>query len=164
MKGSEGFRGRLLRLISENPGLHFRELQRRMETAVGQLEYHLYQLDRDGKISIKKDGRNVRYFSNESGTISDRRIAFYMRNRFSRDLIVKSLSAGGEFVKVQNSGKVISLVNQMADEGVIEIQVRNSQTFVSLTERDVVMAFLRKYRNSFLDSLASAILGLIDEP
>ena len=163
MKDAESFREKLLKVISSNPGLHFRELQRRTDSAVGQLEYHLYQLERGGKIVSRKDGRNLRYFHNESGTISDRRIAFFMRNRIGKEILVKTLGEANGYVKVSNSEKYVSIVNQMADEGLITVQIRGSQTYVSLKDRDALISFLKKYSGSFLDSLASAMFNLMDE-
>ncbi|MCL4332322.1 MAG: hypothetical protein M1162_02235 [Candidatus Thermoplasmatota archaeon] len=164
MTGKEPFRESLLKVILANPGLHFRELQRRTLSAVGQLEYHLYQLERDAKVVSRRDGRNLRYFSNESGTISERKIAFYMRNRVGRDVIVRGLSEGNRYFRVPGNEKTLSVVGQMVDEGLVDVEVRNGNTFVLLRDRESIIAFLKKYSRSFLDSLASAMFSLIDEP
>ena len=87
-----------------------------------------------------------------------------MRNRIGKEILVKTLGEANGYVKVSNSEKYVSIVNQMADEGLITVQLRGPQTYVSLKDREALIAFLKKYRGSFLDSLASAMLNLMDEP
>ena len=163
MKIAEPFREMLLRLISENPGLHFRELQRRTDSAVGKLDYHLYQLERGGRIISRKDAGNVRYFSSESGTISDRRIAFYLRNKTGRELLLKALSNKNGFSGLSFSEKENAMIRQMEKDGIIVVDGEGNRIRIEVRNRNELISFLKRYGQSFVDSIALSILGLIDE-
>jgi predicted transcriptional regulator len=55
-------RKKIHELITEHPGLHFRELQRRTDLATGQLEYHLHYLLRSNLLQAEKKEHNIRYY------------------------------------------------------------------------------------------------------
>ena len=56
-------RKRVYNLIKRSPGLHFRELKRRLKLATGQLQYHLSQLQEAHLVRAEKDGRFTRYYA-----------------------------------------------------------------------------------------------------
>ncbi|WP_075057464.1 winged helix-turn-helix transcriptional regulator [Thermogymnomonas acidicola] len=63
MRTDSSVREDISEAIRKNPGIHFRELQRMLGLAVGQLEYHLYRLEVEGgRIFSRQDGRYRRYF------------------------------------------------------------------------------------------------------
>ncbi len=51
--------------ISENPGIHLRELQRCIGCAMGALQYHIYQLEVDGEIIAIKNGNTKHFFNSD---------------------------------------------------------------------------------------------------
>ncbi|MHB1493262.1 MAG: hypothetical protein ACYCSG_05765 [Thermoplasmataceae archaeon] len=163
MKEEDSFRIILFKLINENPGLHFREIQRRLNSAVGKLDYNLYQLERDGKIFSKRDGRNVRYFSNESDTVSERKLAVFLRSSLGREILIKALKAGDHGILLDGTEKLKPLLDQMRADGIIEISPIEFGFNVKLKDRSALIKFLKKYGESFIDSLAASILKLLDE-
>lgn len=60
MNGGEGRTGtwaeRLLSFIQRYPGVHLREIRRRLQIPIGTLDYHLYRLGRRGLISVRFQG------------------------------------------------------------------------------------------------------------
>ncbi|MHB1709117.1 MAG: hypothetical protein ACYCT2_06565 [Thermoplasmataceae archaeon] len=163
MTQPENFREKLMETISENPGLHFRELQRRTGSAVGKLDYHLYQLERAGRIFSKKEGGNTRFFSNESGTVSEREIAYYLRIKFGKEVIVGALSGSGYHISTGIPEQKAQIMREMESAGIITVLEDEKEYQVSLRDRDAIVRFLKKYGQSFIDSIALSILNLIDE-
>ena len=53
---------RISGLILNSPGLHFREIQRRLSIATGALAYHLRVLADSGLIRSERHGRFLRFF------------------------------------------------------------------------------------------------------
>ncbi|MDD4127501.1 MAG: winged helix-turn-helix transcriptional regulator, partial [Methanomicrobium sp.] len=53
----------LYSLIEGNPGLHYRELQRKSFLKNGTFEYHINQMESEGLIKSVKDKSKVRYFT-----------------------------------------------------------------------------------------------------
>lgn len=162
MNESESFRERLLNIITENPGLHFRELQRRTGSAVGQLDYHLYQLERKGEIYSVKDRHVLRFFSSTSDTMLERKIALHMRNNVSKEIILRTAVAGEKELTDLQEMVMQSLEGMMRD-GILLYEVSGGKALVTLENRETVVRFLKKYSRSFIDSLAYSIFRMLDE-
>lgn len=157
-------RSTVLKTVEENPGLHFREIQRRTRCATGQLQYHLYQLEREGIIVRKIDGRVTRYFSNERGTVMERNILFHLRNRESLSIIMKLLS--GDMVASELAGKrkdeeALDRLNIMVKEGIVDQRRSGSEIYYSLHDRNSIIDVMKRYRESFLDTLAFNLFSLL---
>ncbi len=163
MKESGSFRELLLKLIRENPGLHFREIQRRTVSAVGKLDYNLYQLEREGLISSRRDGKVLRFFSSDQDSAQDRMLAFHLRNWQSRDLLIRAADSGDAGLRIPGNSKYRKNVERMAEDGILQVSDRGDTLIISVTDRDDLLKFLKKYGDSFIDSIASSIYRLLDE-
>ena len=155
-------------IISENPGIHFREIQRKSGAAVGQVEYHIYQLERMEKISIKKDGKLKRYFLLNNTGFNDRKILYFLRNKFSRDIIFYllenesaelSMFLSGRKSRQENTRQVIS---DMINQGIIHTESKSSTNYLFLTDPENTMLMLKKFRESFLDTMSNNIMSMLD--
>ena len=62
---STTLREQILECISENPGIHLRELQRCLGCAMGALQYHIYQLVDDHEIVAIKNGNAKHFFKSD---------------------------------------------------------------------------------------------------
>jgi predicted transcriptional regulator len=162
---NESTKESIINTIKENPGLHFRELQRRSGFAVGQLEYHLYQLLKENRITTRQDGKLIRYFSNETGNARLRNISYHLRGRISRDIIIELLRKNEKTLRKssQNDEKYMFVIDAMSKDGIIDKHVDQGVITIRLKNRQEIMDFLSQYRNSFLDSLAYTMLDLFEE-
>ncbi len=162
-------RDSIISLIVKNPGIHFREIQRKSGLAVGQLEYHLYQLENDDEIFIREDGNVKRYFSASSGTYSERQMLFYLRSNIGRDILQKL--SRSEFMplhvlmrarksKLERRKKIIE---EMEKDGILEIFKDLGIVKVKIRERTKLIEIARKYRESILESLSENFISLLDE-
>jgi DNA-binding transcriptional ArsR family regulator len=66
--GELDIRRRIVRLVREYPGLHVREVARRLETSVALVEYHLPPLLESGLLQEQRDERYQRLFAPGPGT------------------------------------------------------------------------------------------------
>src|SRR3989338_9240214 len=57
-----GVRREIFELIKQCPGLHFREIKRRTNLAIGALQYHLNVLEKNNFVRSEKKGKFTRYF------------------------------------------------------------------------------------------------------
>lgn len=163
-------RDKLLKIISENPGIHFREIQRISSMAVGQAEYHLYQLERSEKVMIREDGKNRRYFIPDQGSLLDRKIIFYLRGPYSSS-VIQSLIRQGELedravVKGRRSKqeKIREAIGNMEKDGVILRNFVDGVEHLALADRNRVIKILKKYRKGFIGTLEENLYSLLDEP
>lgn len=164
MKETEPFRDRLLALIKSNPGLHFRELQRRTGSAVGKLDYHLYQMERKGEIFSRSDGKTVRFFFSGSDTILERRIAFHMRNPQAREILMRAIADENGTMNIAANEKTKRILLPMEEDGILTAEFDVDRVAIALTDKSTVVMFLKKYRESFIDSIAFSIFRMLDEP
>ncbi len=162
MNETESFRDRLLQIIMENPGLHFRELQRRTGSAVGKLDYHLYQLERMGQIYSVKDDRVVRFFSSSSDTVLERNLAIYLRNQVSREIIIRVAIAGESEIN-GITDRILRVLEDMGKSGILSYEVEGDHARIVLLNREYIVRYLKKYGKSFIDSIAYSIFRLLDE-
>ena len=155
-------------IISENPGIHFREIQRKSGAAVGQVEYHIYQLERMEKISIRKDGKLKRYFLLNNTGFNERKIIYFLRNRLSREIIFYLLENGNAEFSVFLSGRkskqenVRQIISDMLDQGVLHSESKSSSSYLFLADPDNMKIILKKFRQSFLESMSSNIMSLLE--
>jgi predicted transcriptional regulator len=85
-------RKRLLDIVKNKPGIHFREIQRDAEVAMGELEYHLQVLEKLELISKTVSKGYTRYYpAYELGT-DDKRIMGQLRQEKLRDIVLFLLS------------------------------------------------------------------------
>jgi len=86
----------LYHTILKYPGLHFRELVRKIGSSEGTVRYHLNYLERRNLIIEKSDGGYVRYFVNDTVGNGDKELMAILRNKTQRYIILNLLfhSAG----------------------------------------------------------------------
>lgn len=162
MSPNQEIREELLVTITQNPGLHFRELQRRSGMATGQLEYHLYQLEKERRIFKRKDGKMLRFFSNESGNELERAIVYYLRNRISREILLICLSSKGGvqgklYEKWQKKDEIKEMLKRLGTDGIVT-EMNGS---VKIDNPPLILQTMEKFRSSFLDTMASALISLL---
>ena len=91
-------RMRIYRLIRRNPGLHLRELQRRLDIPLSSLEHHVDYMIRKNILYREKDGRYTRYFSRQL-TYDERKLISALRHEKLREIVLLVLEE--EKVKFQ---------------------------------------------------------------
>ncbi len=158
----------ILDVIRSNPGIHFREIQRRTGAAVGQIEYHLYQLERLEKIHSREDGKIRRYFTSEGTGLIQRRVIFFLRNPAGREIILLLLQKGklpeGSLTKGRKPvrERKFQLLDDMVRENVLRSSVESGIRYYELTDPSSIKQTLNAFRESFLDMLTSNIISILD--
>jgi len=78
----------IYKFILENPGLHFRELGRRLNIPRSTINYHLNCLKKQGLIITKKDYKYNRYFISEDMGEREKKILNIIRVETTRDVLL----------------------------------------------------------------------------
>ena len=150
-------RKRIYEEIVMNPGLHFRELQRRLGMQVGMLEYHLEVLKKNGLVVSKESGKYVRYYPNTHMTREERKIIGLLRNEKIRNILIFILERGevnhGELSQGlgMKSSTLSYYLNILVKEGVVEKDSRGRERYYRVAKEDEVASTIIRYRKSFLD-------------
>lgn len=74
--------------ISENPGLHLRELNRNIDFSFGSLRYHLNYLIKKGLVITESDHGFIRYYSSKNVCKTDRKILNLLQYDTIRKILI----------------------------------------------------------------------------
>jgi len=161
--------------IKQNPGLHFRELCRRITINRGSLEYHLRYLIKHNLIYEKNEGKFTRYYANGSVGSRQREILNCLQHKILRRIIIYLLSVGSasnlelskclekdistiSFHLKKLEEKEIIEQSSIVKEGVIgkkgyivKRHRRKNEKLFSLKESVMIFDLLINYKDSFHD-------------
>lgn len=97
---SSSMKANILALVQEIPGLHFREIARRMETSIALVEYHLRQLDDEGRVFVEADASSKRVYCKDCGLDAfDRQLLQVLRNELRAKILLYLLQQAPEPVR-----------------------------------------------------------------
>jgi predicted transcriptional regulator len=153
--------------IKKSPGIHFRELQRRLDLVVGNLQYHLHYLGKRNLIKASSDGDYVRYFAKDrSLNENEKKILSFLRRSTCRHILIQLLNNPNLNNKelsqaVGLSPSTISwTLNKLVGAGIIErIKIGRKSTF-AIIEPSIVSELLICYKESFLDTLVDGFIEM----
>ena len=74
--------------ISKYPGTYIREMEKSLSLSLGDLQYHIQQLEKADLISSHDDGRRKRYFVKNEVNYFDREILSFIKMRTPRRIIL----------------------------------------------------------------------------
>jgi predicted transcriptional regulator len=160
-------RKRIYDQIKKSPGIHFREIQRRLELVVGSLQYHLHYLEKRNLIKASSDGDYVRYFARDrSLTETERKILSLLRRSSCRHILIQLLKNPNLNNKelsqaVGLSPSTISWnLNKLVEAGIIErVKIGRISTF-TIVDPSAVYELLICYKESFLDTLVDGFIEM----
>lgn len=162
-------RDRLYKAIEENPGLHFRELQRRSGMAVGSLQYHLQVLERHHLVRIEKTGKFSRFYSVRGPQLGDKQVLMsFLRKptvrRIVLFLIEKKRAANDQISKkCELSPSTVSWhMNELLSKGIVGKRKRGRKIAYFISDPVGTAELLKGYRESFVDELVDNFVQVWD--
>lgn len=162
-------RKRIYEEIVMNPGLHFRELQRRLNMPTGMLEYHLNVMIKDGIVVARNEGKYRRFFANTVMSSKERKILGLLRSDIARKMVIFVLENERVNHKriVEHMGLSPSTVsyhlNKLVKNGILKREIVGRENYYSVIEPKIVAYTIIKHRKSFLDSLVDNFAKIWEE-
>jgi Uncharacterized protein conserved in archaea len=160
-------RRRLYEQIKKSPGIHFRELERRLHLVVGNLQYHLQYLEKKNLIRASSDEDYVRYFiKDRSLDETERKIISFLRRSGCRHILIQLLSNPELNNKelsqaVGLSPSTISWnLNKLVEAGIIEREKNGRISRFTIVDPPKVVELLICYKESFLDTLVDGFIEM----
>ncbi|NPA76431.1 MAG: winged helix-turn-helix transcriptional regulator [Candidatus Diapherotrites archaeon] len=153
-------RQRILEAIYRKPGLHFRELARATGLATGQLEYHIYRLEKAGLIRAEKDGKYTRYYPPMDYEESVKEVLKLLNRPRVKEIL--EFVAENEPARTEDISKYVGLsqsatlwhLRKLVDAGVLAESKDGREKRYSLTNRSAVLQALKIHKDGLLDELA----------
>jgi predicted transcriptional regulator len=151
--------------VKENPGLHMRELQRRLKIPLSTLEYHLDYLERKEILSLEDDRRYCRYFAEEH-THEEKKLLSALRQKRLREIILLVLSEERVCFKELSRETMIAdstlshYLGFLAEKEILVKERIGAETCYRVKSEKTVVTSLLCYRTSFVDKLVDNVLAL----
>lgn len=151
--------------IAKSPGLHFREIQRRVGMATGSVDYHLHFLHKNGLVRTEKAGRFLRYYAtNVQFEQGDKDLLSLLRQERIRHILIYLIEK-----KKANASKIAEelgytpsnlswYLKTLQEKGVIKQAKRGRFRFYSVADKEQIIKCLVTYRSSFLDALVDRFI------
>jgi predicted transcriptional regulator len=161
------FRDLLMKHISENPGVRYRELLRLTGVVNGVLTYHLSALEKSDRVRVDRKIRITRYYPLNVST-DELDIIGCIKPETARKIILfmleNDLCTFGEIV--DHTGRVPSTVSwnlkRLRDAGII-LERHGEYTLYRIANRKTMIEILSKYKKSFMDEIVNNYIEMIDE-
>ncbi len=144
--------------VKSNPGLHLREIQRRLSIPLTSLDYHLGYLVHQNLLYRDGEGFYTRYFDEEFDQ-HDRLILSILRQRRLREILLILLSqtkmAYGDLLSSLNipSSTLSLYLSKLVDAEIVERHSVGRETYYTVNGGGRVADLLVLYRSSFMDRL-----------
>jgi predicted transcriptional regulator len=155
----------IYRHIVRHPGLHLRELERRLNVSLGDLRYHLDRMEKAGHITTQFDGYRKTYFATRGFFVQDKAVLALLRQGSPRSLILhlmgRSVAPFEELRKVLGVSKsTLSFhLKKLRRAGVVVTVRREGRTLYGLANKDRVAQLLITYKDSFVDAAVDRVVA-----
>ena len=160
-------RKRVYDQIRKSPGIHFRELERRLELVVGSLQYHIHYLEKKNLIRAQTDGDYVRYFARDMSLNEiDRKILSLLRRSGCRHILIQLLNNPDLNNKQLSQALGLSAstiswnLNILIEAGIIERKKIGRTSNFIIVDPSAVCKLLICYKESFLDALVDGFIEM----
>lgn len=158
----------IFQTVSDNPGIHFRDLLERLEYAQGTLQYHLRELEKADLLEPEDDGKFTRYYAAGEFDETDRTVINALRREYARRIIAHLAAEGPQTTsgladRLERSPSTISWhLSKLDDAGLVERDREGRSVYYELTDPDRVTYLYTIYRKSLKDRVVDRLFDLWD--
>jgi predicted transcriptional regulator len=137
----------IFQYISLNPGVHFREIQRALQIAIGALDYHLKFLEKNEVIAVKDEGHYRRYYPRNKFDTKSKSILSFLRQEIPRGIILflienKKCTHSKILSNFSISGATLSYhLKRMQAEGLLKSEKKGREIEYELLEDEKLISF-----------------------
>ncbi len=163
-------RKKIYEVIVASPGLHFREIQRRCEIAVGSLQYHLDYMQKHHVIRSQSEGKFVRYYTVRGPQMHhNQNIMAFLRHASTRKIILYLLQqkrANNETIAahIQLSPSTTSWhLDKLVEANVLTRTREGRMSFFALVAPEEARKLVVDYKSSFLDDAVDNFVNVVQE-
>jgi predicted transcriptional regulator len=155
-------------LIFSSPGLHFREMARKLDIKTGVLEYQLDILDKQELIVKKKDGYYTRYFIRDKISPQEKNIISLLRLKIPRHIVLflyfNKYSCNKEILnEIEIPPSTLSYyLRKLVRVDILIDEVRGRNTYYTIENPTLVLKILTAYKTSFFDEMTDRLTELWD--
>lgn len=155
-------------LILRSPGLHLREIGRRLDLKPGVLRYQLNILERQELIVRRSHGYYIRYFIRDTMNSEEKEMVSLLRLKVPRHIIFFLLvypnSCNRDMLDEMDikPSTLSHYLRKLVDSDVLIDRVEGRNTFFKVKDPKLVMKLLTTYKTSFFDEMTDRLTELWD--
>ncbi|MEA3558082.1 MAG: transcriptional regulator [Candidatus Thermoplasmatota archaeon] len=149
-------------LIQSSPGVHFREISRRLEIPMGVVEYHINFMLKREMIVARREGRYKRYYVEGKVGSRDKRVLAFLRKDVPRSILMYlMLNPGSRHKELKSElgigGSTLSFhLKKMIKKEVIREDGSGGPKRFYVMDTESVSRSLILYKKSFMDDLVDS--------
>jgi len=158
-------RNRILQLLERDPGLHLRELPRRLDLSLTAVRYHLDILSRADVVTAHRAGRFARWFPARTFSREDRAIISALRVDGERAILEQLLQHGpcrfgelGDGTR-HSPATLVRCLNQLSVDGLVCL---DSNRRYGLRDAEALRLRLTSFRTRFPNLLSDAATEIFE--
>ena len=158
-------RKKVFDLISVAPGLHLREIQKRLNIPLGTVEYHLNYFTDHEMVLVKEERGYKRYFLKQSMGSEDRKYLSLFREAIPRRIVLFLMKKPGatfgdiaEALEMPPSSLAFH-VKKLVTAEVIDREKKGRVSFFKVKDQERTAKILIAHKRSFLDELVDRFVS-----
>ncbi|MBI4162132.1 MAG: winged helix-turn-helix transcriptional regulator [Candidatus Aenigmarchaeota archaeon] len=158
-------RKRIYDCIVASPGLHFREIQRRVGIATGSIDYHLHYLHRHGLVRTENIGKYVRYYPlTKNFSDEEKKFISLLRQKNVRRILIyiierKTANPADIAAVLGFSPSTLSwYLKKLEESGIIVHTKRGRFRNYKVIDKDTIVRYLILHKSSFLDEMVDRFI------
>ena len=161
---------KIVKYVTEIPGIRYRELLRMTGLSNGVLSYHLRSLDNSGRIKVNRvNNRITRYFSYDVSS-KESYVIGLLRQETTRKIILYILEKGtcGFHDIMIHTKKVPSTISwhltRLKAANIVKVRKQNEFNYYEIgMDRLILQDLLSKYTISFTEKIVDNYVDMINE-
>ncbi len=152
-------RRRIFRLVTKFPGIHLRDIQKRLELSMGVLEYHLNYMEKEQILSAESDGYRKSYFVRADVQHGDKSTLALLRQEAPRRIIMlvllrKTATFKEILDETKTSKSTLSFhMKKLTEAGLVSSERVGRELAYAVKDPDATAKLIVTYKESFLDSV-----------
>ncbi len=157
----------LVSIISNNPGIKFREIMRATGLKNGVLSHHLGKLEKSGSVQVHRSIRQTRFYPLHI-TQNESKVIKALRRETPRDIIsALILNENLEFneivKKVNKAPSTVSLyLSQLVEDEIVNVKISEKRKSYKIANKDLVDKLIEEYRPGMLEKPTAGLEDIIN--
>lgn len=156
-------RKRITEYIRRNPGVHFRQITRDLDLAIGQLDFHLNALIK-GEVIVKETvSGNARYYVRDKFSKDERKAMSILRREIPRGIVLFLLDNPGSTPSkiLENftftSATMSYHLKRLEKIEVLRVEQDGRERHYFVDDPDLVASLLVLYRSTLMDTIVEKV-------
>ena len=157
----------ILKVITNNPGIRYKELARQTGFVNGVLTYHLNILERLRRINKFRRTNTTRYYPISIAN-HDQKVLSHLRVSSEKDIILfilhHDLCTFNEIVEYSRKAQstISWRLKRLCEDGIISVHYGDYQLY-QIHDKKLVIQMLQKYKENLTDKVVNNFVEITDE-